>query len=64
MESLIKEQVARVVASPEELAEKILEGGLPQIQTERFFKPDSLNNIKQAMDELLSTGSGMKRISG
>jgi len=62
MEHLIKGQVARVVASPEELAEKILEGGVPQIQTERFFKPGSLNNIKQAMDELLSAGTGMRRI--
>ena len=64
MESLIKEQVARVVASPEELAEKIQEGGVPQIQTERFFKPDSLNNIKQATDELLSAETDMKRIRG
>jgi len=64
MDYLVKEQVARVVASPEELAEKIQEGGVPQIQAERFFKPDSLNNIKQAMDELLSVGTGTRRIRG
>jgi len=58
MDQLVKEQIARVVSSPEELAERIwAEGAAPQIQTERFFKPDSLNNIKQAMDELLSTGT-------
>jgi len=58
MEQLIKEQLVRVVSSPEELAKRIREEAVPQIQTERFFKPNSLNNIRQAMDELLSTGTG------
>lgn len=60
MDQLVKEQVARVVASPEELAEIIREGAVRQIQTERFFKPDLLNNIKQSVDELLSTGTGVR----
>jgi uncharacterized membrane protein len=59
MEQLIEEQVARVVGSPKELAGKIREEAVPRIQTERFFKPDSLNNIMQAMDKLLSAGTSV-----
>lgn len=60
MDQLVKEQVARVVSSPEELAERTQEKAAPQIRTERFFKPDSLNNIRQSVDELLSTGTGVR----
>ena len=60
MQYLIKERVAQVVSSPGDLAEEICNGTIPKIQTERFFKLDSLNNIKQAIDELLNTETDMR----
>ena len=57
MDHLVKENVARVVASPSELMQQIRETTAAEIQTERFFKPDSLNNIRLSIEELLSTGT-------
>jgi hypothetical protein len=54
MDHLVEERAAWIVTSPAELAERIREKATPQILTERFFKPDSLNNIMQAMS--LRTG--------
>ena len=59
MDHLVNEQIAWVATRPAELAERIREEAVPQIQTGRFFKPDSLNNMKQAIKELLDTGSGV-----
>jgi len=60
MEHLIEQQVARVISSPEELVEGIRNELVPKVKTERFFKPNSLNNIKKAINEISSTGTGVR----
>ena len=57
MDHLVKENVGRVVASPSELMQQTRETTVAEIQTENFFKPDSLNNIRLSIEELLSTGT-------
>lgn len=56
MDQLVKEQVARVVTSPEELV-KVIKEEAPKVNMERFFRPDSLNNIMKAISELLGGAS-------
>ena len=57
MEYLIKEGVARVVTSPEELVETLHDHTTQPILTERFFKRNALDNIKQVIDDILNAGA-------
>jgi hypothetical protein len=58
MDYLIEKHVATMVTSVDDLIEKLQKGKSSRIPMDFFFKPNSLDNIIKALDELLGPGNG------
>jgi len=54
MDRLIEKQIAHLVSCVDEIIKIIRQQRFNEVDIEYFFKPDSLNNVRKAIDELLS----------
>lgn len=53
MDELIESQVVSVVSTVNELVEKIRQPGQQQVGADNFFKPNALDNISNALEEII-----------